>query len=185
MFQYLPMTVSALLLGGECTGKSELAGALAQVMGNGGYSTVVVPESLRAFVEDTVRTPAQEDQRDIWIAQSDALAVARASGVDLVVCDPAPLMTAVYSVQYFNDSSLLEPALAETVEADLVIWCQPDITWEPDGRHRDGPQAREASHRILETRVIPRLVGTPLIRVRGSLAERIQATQSSLASLLP
>jgi len=179
------MTVNVLLLGGECTGKSELAGALAEVMSEGGYSTAVVPESLRAFVEDIGRTPAKEDQRDIWIAQRDALAVARASGVDLVICDPAPLMTAVYSLQYFDDASLLEPALAETLEADLIIWCQPDITWEPDGRHRDGPHARETSHRILETEVLSKIAATELIRARGSLADRIHATQSSLASLLP
>ncbi len=52
-----------------------------------------------------------------------ALDTARAGGVDLVVCDPAPLMTAVYSVQYFADDSLLDQALVSDRirrPADLV-----------------------------------------------------------------
>jgi len=188
MLQYSPMTVSALLLGGESTGKTSLATAVAEDQRARGRSVLVVSEALRDFVDSTGRTPHRDEQEAVWRSQCDsltnALDTARAGGVDLVVCDPAPLMTAVYSIQYFADDSLLDPALAATESADLLIWCQPDLPWQPDGLHRDGPEARHATHELLASRVVPQLDEQLLHIAAGSLQQRVTEVRPVIEMLL-
>jgi nicotinamide riboside kinase len=174
------MTVSVLLLGGECTGKTSLATAVAEDQRARGRSVLVVSEALRDFVDSTGRTPHRR-QCDSLTA---ALDPARAGGVDLVVCDPAPLMTAVYSVQYFTDDSLLDHALAATESADLLVWCLPDLPWQPDGLHRDGPEARDATHELLASRVVPRLDEQLLHIAAGSLQQRVARVRPAIEMLL-
>ena len=48
------MTVSVLLLGGECTGKTSLATAVAEDQRARGRSVLVVSEALRDFVLDSL-----------------------------------------------------------------------------------------------------------------------------------
>lgn len=188
MLQYLPMTISVLLLGGECTGKTSLATAVAEDQRARGRSVLVVSEALRDFVDSTGRTPHRDEQEAVWRRQCDslthALDTARAGGVDLVVCDPAPLMTAVYSVQYFADDSLLDQALAVTESADLLIWCLPDLPWHPDGFHRDGPEARDVTHELLASRVVPRLDKQLLHIAAGSLQQRVTEVRPVIEMLL-
>ena len=188
MLQYLPMTVSVLLLGGECTGKTSLATAVAEDHRARGRSVLVVSEALRDFVDSTGRTPHRDEQEAVWRRQCDSLTrtldTARTGGVDLVVCDPAPLMTAVYSVQYFADDSLLEQALAATESADLMIWCLPDLPWHPDGLHRDGPDARDATHELLTSLVAPQLDEQLLHIAEGSLQQRVADVRPLLEMLL-
>ena len=188
MLQYLSMTVSVLLLGGECTGKTSLATAVAEDQRARGRSVLVVSEALRDFVDSTGRTPHRDEQEAVWRRQCDSLTAAldpaRAGGVDLVVCDPAPLMTAVYSVQYFTDDSLLDHALAATESADLLVWCLPDLPWQPDGLHRDGPEARDATHELLASRVVPLLNEQLLHIAAGSLPQRVAPVRPAIEMLL-
>jgi len=100
------------------------------------------------------------------------------------VCDPAPLMTAVYSIQYFADDSLLDQALAATESADLLVWCLPDLPWHPDGFHRDGPEARDATHELLASRVVPRLDEQLLHIAAGSLQQRVTDVRPVIEMLL-
>ena len=176
------MATVTLLLGGECTGKTALARhlthSLADLRPSG--DIVVIPEVLRAFVTRTGRTPTRDEQRGIWLEQSLALAEHRDGHDGLVICDPAPLMTAVYSVQYFDDDSLIPEALEATNDADLVVWCFPDVPWQPDGLMRDGPKARQRTHEILESLVIPRLVRTRVVPVDGDLAHRTDQVRAHL-----
>ena len=188
MLQYLSMTVSVLLLGGECTGKTSLATAVAEDQRARGRSVLVVSEALRDFVDSTGRTPHRDEQEAVWRRQcdslTDALDTARAGGVDLVVCDPAPLMTAVYSVQHFADHSLLDHALAATETANLLVWCLPDLPWQPDGLHRDGPEARDATHELLASRVVPLLNEQLLHIAAGSLPQRVAPVRPAIEMLL-
>lgn len=182
MLQYLPMATVTLLLGGECTGKTSLARHLTHTLVDRHPSgdVVVVPEALRQFVARTGRTPNRDEQRGIWLEQSLALAERCDGHEGLVICDPAPVMTAVYSVQYFDDDSLLSEALDATDDADLVVWCSPDLPWEPDGFMRDGPQARQRTHEILEELVVPKLARTAVLPVFGDLAHRADQVRAYL-----
>jgi len=170
------MASTALLLGGECTGKTALAQALASALANAitPRPVSVVPEALRDFTIRTNRPPLRHEQEEIWKQQSQLLRAAKLASTDegWVVCDPAPLMTAVYSVQYFDDDSLLSRALETTDPGDVIVVCLPDIPWEPDGIQRDGPQARQRTHELLEALVLPCLPNDVVV-VRGSLDERL------------
>ena len=187
MLQYLPMTISVLLLGGECTGKTTLANGLSQALRGSECerSVLIVPEVVRDFVARSQRFPTQNEQEEILRTQQglldDAIAASPTNGV--VICDPAPIMTAVYSLQYFNDDSLVASALARMGYAakksrTLVVWCSPDIPWQADGIQREGPQARARTHELIETQVVPAIAPLPVVVSLGTLADRV-------AQLLP
>ena len=114
MLQYWPMTISVLLLGGECTGKTTLANGLSQALRGreSEGSVTIVPEVVRDFVAWSKRLTAQNEQEEILSTQQrlldDAIAASHAKGV--VICDPEPSMTAGYSCQYFNDESVVAAA---------------------------------------------------------------------------
>lgn len=171
-----------MLLGGECTGKSALAQALVDAYQASGHTALLVPEALRAFVDRVNQTPTVDEQREIMESQQSAVKSALRQGVDLVVSDPAPLMTAVYSIQYFNDHSLRPWAIDNIRNADLVVWCAPDVPWKPDGKHRDGPQARELTDQLIRSEIEPAVTGTGLIRVSGSPANRLEAVLTALGA---
>lgn len=179
MLQYLPMATVALMLGGECTGKTSLSRALADALTD--RAVLIVGEALRNFVDRNRRTPTRSEQQDLWDQQRTFLreAIMSAPPEGLVICDPAPLMTAVYSLQYFADDSFLEPAIRETCDADLTIWCTPDIPWEADGLQRDGADAREKTHTLLDEFVIP-LITAPVVVASGDITERLKRVRAHL-----
>ena len=134
------------LIGAECTGKSSVAAALA-----GGLGAIHVPEALRAFVETRGRVPRAEDQAGILSEQRASMLMAERDHPDsLIVCDPLPLMTAIYSLAYFEDGSLLESALDDARGYDLLWWCRPDLPWTPDGDQRDGEERRTQVDELIE-----------------------------------
>ena len=163
------------LLGGECTGKSTMAAALASTLPG---TAVVVPEVVRAFVTERGRSPHLHEQADIMAQQ--VLAEDRAmnrAGVDVqwLIADPAPAMTAIYSMIYFGDESLLEPARAHLLTYDTVLWCDRDVPWVPDPGQRDGTHMRDAAHEAIAVAfpdvTTQRISGSPLHRI--DMAQRI------------
>jgi len=66
-----------------------------------------------------------------------------------VLCDSAPLLTAVYSVHYFDDHSLLAPALAHHRLYAATLVLRPDLPWIADGIQRDGAPVRAAVDALL------------------------------------
>lgn len=168
------------VVGGESTGKSTLAAALGLSLPG-----VVVGEHLRTWVEEHGgRVPSAVEQAAVAAAQRKseiaAKAVAAGRGLSWAVSDSGPLMTAVYSIQYYRDDTLLPMALETVTGGDLVVWCQDDFPWQPDPQ-RDGVAARAASQRILAG-IFQRHPDLPVLPVRGPLAERIEAVLGSVAA---
>jgi len=167
------------VVGGESTGKSSLAADLAVRTG-----ALVVSEVLREFVERTGRTPTRDEQASILREQAERIDTARADavrrGVGVVVSDPAPLMTAVYSLVYFGDDSLLPLAITHGDHAfDLLLWCRPDLPWVADPGQRDGPHARLRVDECLAT-VLPRTT-VPVVAVTGMGDTRVDAACTAIA----
>ncbi len=167
------------LLGAECTGKTTLASALAREL-----DAVLVPEYLRAFVQQHQRAPAAHEQAVILRTQiaweADALRQAAQAGRAGIVCDTAPLLTAVYSAHYFGDASLLPQALAHHACYTHTLLLEPDFPWQPDGTQRDGPAARDAVQQRLATLLADAAV--PHTRITGTSAQRLQHALACLAS---
>ena len=139
------------LLGGESTGKSTLALALQHRLEQAhGLRVVLVPEYLRTWCEAQGHTPQRHEQAAIASEQSRRIhKAAQQPGVDLVIADTSALMVAVYSEQYFADTSLLPSARAEQSRYALHLLMGLDLPWTPDGLFRDSPAARDATDTLL------------------------------------
>ena len=167
------------VVGGESTGKSTLASALGAAL-----PATVVPEFLRSWVDRHGRVPLPAEQITIMSAhrESEASALLRASQTprSWVVSDSGPLMTAVYSIQYYDDSSLLPTALEWTTQSDRVVWCQDDFPWQPEPQ-RDGSHARSQSQQILAA-IFAEYPELPMLAVSGSLEERVETVLDHLGT---
>ena len=163
------------LVGGESTGKSTLALDLAEAL-----DACVVDEELRDFVARHGRTPHRDEQAGILHAQvvreEEAAQICRRP---VLVADPAPLMTAVYSLVYFDDPSLVVAAADHCERYALLVWCADDLPWVPDDGQRDG-----LSHRSQADAIISRLVaeeldprGIRVLRVTGDRDSRVTAVR--------
>jgi nicotinamide riboside kinase len=169
------------LLGAECTGKTTLAKALAAH-----FDGLWVPEYLREFCELHGRTPRQQEQADIMRAQFDheeqMLAQARETGCGHVLCDTAPLMTAMYSEFYFSDVRLTACAHALHDRYALTLLLQPDLAWVADGVHRDGPPSRDGVHVRLTHALQAK--HHPHIEIGGTGPSRLQAAIQAIDTLM-
>jgi hypothetical protein len=92
-------------------------------------------------------------------------------------------MTAVYSIQYYDDASLLPRALEWTAHSDQVVWCQDDFPWRPDPQ-RDGPPARATSQQILAA-IFAEHPELPMLAVHGSFHERIESVLIEVSGRSP
>lgn len=166
----MPSVQRIAVLGAESSGKSTLCEALARR-----YGTVWVPEYLREFVDTRARVPFESDQYPIACAQlareNEAAEQAAARAGRYLFCDTTPLMTALYSRQYWGR---VDPQLARLDSRHDYAWTlvtAPDSPWEPDGLQRESEQVRQKVHRMLietlETRAIP------YVLLEGSLAQRL------------
>lgn len=159
------------VVGGESTGKSTLATALGTRL-----PATVVSEVLRTWIDQhDGRVPLPHEQAEVMTTQREsevaALGTADSSGRRWVVSDSGPLMTAVYSLQYYGDAALLPLAVEWTAHSHAVVWCQDDFPWQPDPQ-RDGAQARLASQEILGS-IFAEHPSLPVLIARGPLEERI------------
>lgn len=169
----MPEPALLSVVGGESTGKSTLAAALGERL-----PALVVGESLRTWVDQRGgRTPTPAEQPAVMAAHRDAelATLLRAGGCGLgwVISDSGPLMTAVYSIQYHDDDSLLPLALEWTARSERVLWCQDDFPWQPDPQ-RDGVHARATSQEIL-AEIFTAHPHLPVLAAGGPFGDRIEA----------
>ncbi len=165
---YASFVQRACILGGESTGKTTLAQALAERL-------------------DTVW--AAEFGRELWVEKSGALTfedlgrigetqVAREDQLAQqakrwLVCDTSPLTTLCYSLEMYGGAlPLLEQLAARRY--DVVFLCAPDFPFVQDGTRRD-TDFRTRQHdwyrKILDEKQIAytTLAGSPEQRVRQAL----------------
>ena len=131
-------TLKIALLGAESTGKTTLAQALLEHFGTSNIAVTVVPEMLREFCTRENRVPLAHEQRALMLAQIDAeeqtenQAHSPAKKAQLIICDSAPITTAIYSSLYFSDDSLFEIALAHHHQYTTSLVMATDIAWQAD-----------------------------------------------------
>jgi nicotinamide riboside kinase len=87
-------------------------------------------------------------------------------------------MTAIYSMAYFDDSSLLVESLADAHTYDLIWWCRPDLPWVPDGDQRDGEERRAQVDELIGQ--VVRESGLSVIELTGSIDHRIREAIDSV-----
>ena len=171
------------VVGGESTGKSSLAAGLAARLPG-----LLVPEYLRRWVDDRGgRVPSAAEQVEVMSGHREAelAALRRADREELrwVISDSGPLMTAVYSIQYYDDASLLPRALEWTAHSRQIVWCQADFPWQRDAQ-RESSRARATSQQILAD-IFAEHPGLPVLSVEGTCDERVGAVLDALAKAVP
>lgn len=170
------------IVGAESTGKTALAQALAQRIATlTGLRCTWVGEHLRAWCDSHGRTPQPHEQAAIAASQQ-ALIDDAARSHDVVVCDTTPLMTAVYSDWLFNDTSLQAQAVAWQRRCQITLLTALDITWQPDGLQRDGPQVRLPVDNRVRSLLIQH--GLPWALVAGQGNARLESAVDAVAPLL-
>ncbi len=169
------------LLGAESTGKTTLAHDLASSIDG-----FIAEEYLRDFVRDFARLPTLADQEGIFLTQqATVVTVVRAAThatVPWVIADPLPLMTAVYSIVYFDDDSLVDPGIVDASGYDHLLWCAPDFDAEPETGMRDGEEMRSRTESVIAELIAPRLIesGCSVTRLTGDLDTRMATAKTTL-----
>lgn len=168
-----PSVRRVAVLGAESSGKSTLCEALARH-----YGTVWVPEYLREFVDTRARVPFESDQYPIACTQLAREGEAAALAHRFLFCDTTPLMTALYSRQYWGR---VDPQLARLDERHDYAWTfvtAPDSPWEPDGLQRESEEVRQKVHRMLVETLEKRMI--PYVLLEGSLEQRMRRVEGLL-----
>lgn len=161
------------VLGAESSGKSTLCEALARH-----YGSVWVPEYLREFVDTHGRVPFEGDQYPIACTQLAREDEAAARAVRFLFCDTTPLMTALYSRQYWNRVDPQLARLESRHDYACTLVTAPDSPWEPDGLQRESEEVRQSVHRMLIETLAARAI--PYVLLEGSLEQRVRRVEALL-----
>jgi HTH-type transcriptional regulator, transcriptional repressor of NAD biosynthesis genes len=164
------------LMGGESSGKTSLAVALAEHL-----DTVWVPEYGRQRWEELRETLSVDElvavgRRQVAL-EDEAVAEAAHAGRRWVVCDTTPLTTLQYCLYDHGTAPPELHALAGRAY-HLTAVCNPDFDFVQDGCRRDD-HFRAEQHAWTLAQLRQR--GVAFVVVSGSVRERVQQVLQALA----
>jgi HTH-type transcriptional regulator, transcriptional repressor of NAD biosynthesis genes len=166
------------LMGGESSGKTTLARALAAQL-----QTLWVPEYGRQRWEELRQTLSVEQLVDVaqqqvaWEDQHAAQGRVQTSG--WLICDTTPLTTLQYCLHDHGSAPNTLQALARR-PYDLVVVCEPDFDFVQDGCRRDD-SFRLEQHQWTLARLGE--LGQEFITVTGPREDRVQQVLKALGAL--
>jgi NadR type nicotinamide-nucleotide adenylyltransferase len=128
---YTTFVERVCILGGESTGKSTLAHALAQH-----FDTVWAPEYGRELWEQKRGQLVLDDMLEIGLQQTQREAELARSAKRFLICDTSALTTLFYSLDMFG---VADPELLRLTQRryEHVLLCAPDFVFVQDGTRRD------------------------------------------------
>lgn len=169
---YASFVQRVVLLGGESSGKSTLAAALANHFG-----TAWVAEYGRELWEERSGGLTFEDLYCIARRQVEREEEAALRAHRDLFCDTSPLTTLFYSLDLFGRADPHLEAFAERTY-DLVVLCAPDFPFVQDGTRRE-PGFRERQHAWYVRELTRRRI--PWIDAAGPVEERIEQVATALS----
>ena len=159
------------LLGGESSGKTTLAQALAETLG-----TVWVPEYGRQRWEELRKTLDRDELLGVVRRQVEMEDEAAERARDWLVCDTTPLTTLQYCLHDHGDAPEALWALARR-RYDMTLVCLPDFDFVQDGcRRDDGFRARQHDWTLARLAEL----GVAWVGVSGSLDQRVRQALAEL-----
>ncbi|MES2295789.1 MAG: AAA family ATPase [Pseudomonadota bacterium] len=175
--QFLPARVYAsfvqrvAILGGESSGKTVLAQALAEQLG-----TCWAAEYGRERWHARAGQLALPDMLEIASAQVARETALSAAAARWLICDTTPLTTLFYSLDLFGNADARLDALAQR-PYDHVFLCAPDFPFVQDGTRRDDA-FRARQHRWYGEQLRQRGITHALLH--GGVAARVQHVRERL-----
>ncbi|OON62716.1 hypothetical protein B0920_04540 [Massilia sp. KIM] len=161
------------LLGGESSGKSTLAQALAQRLG-----TVCVPEVGRERWEERGGALTYADMRLIAEGQARREDLLAREARQWLVCDGSALSTVFYSLDGFGRVDPAVRRLAQRPYAWTFV-CAPDFPFVQDGTRRDAAFRQRQHHWYCS---VLRARGLPFVVLEGPVTQRLDAVCKILGS---
>ena len=155
-----------VFIGAECTGKSDIAHAIAERLGEPWSS-----EYVRQHVDQLDRPLDQSDLEPIARGQIRLEDAAYAKASKYVFHDTNLLSSILYAEHYFNTHIDWVDELFQSRAYDRYFFCQPDIPWKADPGQRESPQEREKLHTQFES-ILERF-RIPYSTLEGSLEQRM------------
>jgi HTH-type transcriptional regulator, transcriptional repressor of NAD biosynthesis genes len=160
--------------GPESTGKTTMAGILAQKFG-----IIHVPEVSRELIDSNVFTAA--DIEKIGTAQLERMEAGRKEGGALMICDTDLITTGIYSQHYLGMTPQLISDLEKLQHIDLYYLFDIDVPWVADGlrdlgNHR-GVMMDKFRNALIERRI-------PYKTVTGDYREREEFLTREFAELI-
>lgn len=177
----MSLFLRVVLMGPECTGKTWLAGELAQH-----YDVPWSPEYAREYARSKSGLLSYGDVDAIGrgqkAAEDAAIRQAANLGVSLVVLDTDLVSTMVYSRHYYGACPDWIEREARERLGDLYLLHHVDVEWKADGNLREQPERREE----LFDRYVVTLqnFGAKVTDVAGLWVERKRCAIESIDSLL-
>ena len=169
-----------VVTGGECTGKTTLAGELATR-----WRTTWAVEGAREVALARRVALGPEDvpviARTHLRLADDACHTAEEAGRTLVVFDQDLLSTIVYARHYYGSCPPWIERLAVERVGDLYLLCHPDLPWAANGV-RDRPTARAEIHSLF-AEALGR-AGARVAQVMGTGPERAARAVEAIEGLL-
>jgi NadR type nicotinamide-nucleotide adenylyltransferase len=162
------------LLGGESSGKTTLARALARHFG-----AVWVPEYGRELRERKSGVLSEADLVTIGHEQIRREEEAPRSADQYLFCDTSPLTTSGYFYWMFGRVNA-DLALLATREYDAIVLCRPDFPFVQDGTRRE-KSFRAQQHAWYRRQVAA--LKSPCMEAAGSVSERVSAVAQWLSQL--
>lgn len=167
------------LMGGESSGKTTLAKALAERL-----QTAWVPEYGRQRWEELRETLSVAELVEVARVQhaweDEALPRANPATGGWLVCDTTALTTLQYCLHDHGTAPPELQARAAEPRYALVVVCEPDFDFVQDGCRRDDA-FRHAQHAWTLRRLAA--LGQPVLPVRGPVAARLQQVLDALQAL--
>ena len=163
-----------VLLGGESSGKTTLAAALAAH-----YQTTWVHEYGRELWEQQHGEMSEEDLLKVGHEQIRREEEVLSSANGYLFCDTSPLTTAGYGLWMFGR---VQPELARLAarEYDAVILCKPDFPFVQDGSRREAAfRDQQYAWYLQQTATL----SCPLLKVAGTVPERVRSVAQWLSGL--
>lgn len=169
-----------VVIGPECTGKSELSQFLADH-----FKTEWVAEYARAYLNKLIRSYEQSDLTKITHGQVRMEEEWMQDANKILICDTNAIVVKVWSEFKFGNC---EPEILKVIQErkyDLYLLTYIDIPWEEDPQ-REHPDKREHFFEIFKKEV--EKSGVPYVIIDGVREERrkkgIEAIEKLLGSIL-
>ena len=170
-----------VLIGPECTGKTQLTGALAAR-----YGVPSSPEHAREYVERHGAALSYADVDPIGRGQQAgedaAIARAAAEGAPLVLLDTDLVSTMIYSRHYYGDCPEWIETAAVRRQGELYLLHDVDVEWQSDGFQREQPERREELY--VRFKLTLELLEAPVAAIAGDWGERQRRAVEAIDAFL-